>query len=534
MSPVTTPMSEAGNMPGMPAKLKNMVQQPKLEISIKLASRKKAYTTLDKIEGVASVTAPTDTHFDEVSIEFVGTARTFVERLTTAAAVSGRSEAFHQFLKLTQPGSEQHYPEANVLKAGETYDFPFVFVVPQQLLPRICQHKVHSPAVRDAHLQLPPTLGDKDFSGQPGELDDMTPDMASVRYGVFARVCKVKNANDETFKVSLASKARKLRINPAADEEPPLDAGGQDSEYVLRKEKALRKGMLKGKLGILVMEASQPPSFRMKPTSNSDAESRTTTKATVTLRFDPSDKNALPPKLGMLSSKLKVTTFFASSARQNFPSKNASLLDMSQGLHTEQINLSSRCMANVEWTKCAEPKPDARRDSATSVTGGESPLASDSYKGKEYYTAKLLVPLTLPSNKSFAPTFHSCLISRIYALKLDLTIPGTGGIAPSMDLKIPVQVSQERRADNQSPERPLGPAPEEEGQMDAESAYDFFEPRNTRATSDGGPRRDFIDSTAPTSDNEEDEAPPGYTALPPRAQYAHAGRRHQCAQISVH
>ncbi|TKA33319.1 hypothetical protein B0A50_00872 [Salinomyces thailandicus] len=538
MSPLSTsPIESAANLPGMPAKLRSLVQAPKVDISIRLASRKTVYTTLDKIEGVASLTAPVDTRFDDVEVEFVGTGRTFVERLTTAAAVSGRSEAFHQFLKLTQPGLEARYPEDKVLKAGQTYDFPFVFAVPQQLLPRICQHKVQSPAVRDAHLQLPPTLGDKDSNSQNGGLDDMAPDMASVRYGVFAKVTKMKITSEETIKVSLASKARKLRISPAVDEQPPLDAGGDGSEYTLRKEKTLRKGMLKGKLGTLVMEALQPPSLRMKP--NHDPDTRTTTMATVLLRFDPADESAQPPRLGTMSSKLKVSTYFSSTARQSFPSKSASLLDLSQGLHSEQLNLSSRCMGNVEWTKTTTPKPPTvRRDSATSLSPPPppSPLSSDKYKGKSYYTARLLIPIMLPTtSKTFVPTFHSCLISRQYALKLDLTIPGTGGIAPSMDLRLPLQVSQEGRPEDvsTSPERVPVPrdaasstedadadaeAEEEDGEsLDAESAYDFFEPRSMRRPSESPVRRSRLGSTAPTS-NAEYEAPPGYTALPPGAQ----------------
>ncbi|RMZ05033.1 hypothetical protein D0860_06104 [Hortaea werneckii] len=580
MSPATTPTGEGpSNAPGVPARLRHLVQAPRVDISIKLASRKQVFTTLDKIEGVASVTATADTYFDDVEIEFVGTARTFLERLTTAAAASGRSEAFHQFLKLTQPGLQDHYPEANILKAGQTYDFPFVFGVPQQLLPRICQHKVQSPSVRDAHLQLPPTFGDKDFTDQPGELNDMAPDMASVRYGVFAKVSKVKSTDEGASRVSLASRAKKLRISPAVDEEPPLDAGGKDSEYVMRKEKMMRKGMLKGKLGTLVMEASQPPSLRMKPNSNHDSESRTTTMATVMLRFDPADENAQPPRLNCMNSKLKVVTFFASSARQSFPTKNASSLDLSQGIHTEQLQLSSRCMANVEWTKCkAEkpPDPNARRDSATSFSGGfadiNTPQPSEHYKGKTYYTARLLVPLTLPNHKAFVPTFHSCLVSRQYALKLDLSISGTGGIAPSLDLKLPIQISQAGRQDNHSPERPAGAPPAispEEEAAESESIYDFFERRavgppafssaSASASSPSSPsasasqegqqdprtqsgsrtppeQRRRTRSRAPVGGgrrgDDADEAPPGYSVLPPGAQRMMRGDR--SVEVAAH
>ncbi|KAI7093902.1 hypothetical protein KC343_g2285 [Hortaea werneckii] len=398
--------------------------------------------------------------------------------------------------------------------------------------------------------------------------------MASVRYGVFAKVSKVKSTDEGASRVSLASRAKKLRISPAVDEEPPLDAGGKDSEYVMRKEKMMRKGMLKGKLGTLVMEASQPPSLRMKPNSNHDSESRTTTMATVMLRFDPADENAQPPRLNCMNSKLKVVTFFASSARQSFPTKNASSLDLSQGIHTEQLQLSSRCMANVEWTKRQAEKPadpNARRDSATSFSGvsiDNTPQPSDQYKGKTYYTARLLVPITLPNHKAFVPTFHSCLVSRQYALKLDLSISGTGGIAPSLDLKLPIQISQAGRQDNHSPERPAGAPPAisspEEEAAESESIYDFFEPRSMSPPSFAAsaqqqqqrqearrqqePRSPSASRPPPErrrtrsrvtvgggggrGDDDADEAPPGYSVLPPGAQRMMRGDR--SVEVAAH
>ena len=500
----------------MPARLRNLVQTQKLDIKINLHSRKKTYTTSDKIDGVVSVTALADTAFDAVEVEFVGTARTYVERLTTAAAVSGRAEAFHQFLKLTQPGLQQLYPEDRILRAGQTYDFPFIFVIPQQLLPRVCQHKVHNPAVRDAHLLLPPTFGDdKDIVD---EADDMAPDMASIRYGVFAQVSRVKTSGDDTYKISLASKARKVRVVPAVDEQPPLAVGGDDaeSEYVMRKEKTIRKSVLKGKLGTLVMEAAQPQSLRLR--APGQPESRTTIVVTVMLRFDPTDENATPPRLGSMSSKIKVLTTFASSARYNFPNRNLLMLDLSQGLHTEQLNLSSRCMANVEWRKVDPTKPATieRRDSACSMTAGETPQPSSTYKGRTYYTARLLVPVSLPTNKAFVPTFHSCLISRIYQLKLDLGLH-TAGIVPSMELKVPVQVSSEGNNGEGSPPRDYSDS-EDGVEVDAEDASDFFEPRTVRAPSEGFVGRSRIGSQAPV-----DDAPPGYT---PYNQSTTAHRRH--------
>src|ERR1700761_2780327 len=147
--------SSAGDVFTM--KVRNLVQAQKPDIKINFTTKKKCYTTLDRIEGTAIITPVIDTNFDSIDIDFVGTSRTYVERLTTAAAATGRSEAYHQFLKLTQPDLAQYYPEDLVLRAGVVYEFPFVFAIPQQLLLRICQHTVHTEAIREAHLRLPPT-----------------------------------------------------------------------------------------------------------------------------------------------------------------------------------------------------------------------------------------------------------------------------------------------------------------------------------------------------------------------------------------
>ncbi len=498
----------------MPSKLRNLVQVPKPEIKINFTTKKKTFTTLDRIEGIVTVVPQVDTNFDSIDIEFVGTSRTYVERLTTAAVSSGRSEAFHQFLKLQMPGLYQLYPEDLVLRAGKIYDFPFVFVVPQQLLPRVCQHTVENDAIREAHFRLPPTFGDKGLASGRGS-DDMAPDMASVRYGVFAKISELRTKGDEAWRSTLASKARRLRVVPAVEEQPPLDVHAEDGEYMMRKEKSIRKGLLKGKLGTLTMESAQPAAFKMKSYSN--PESKMTTMATVMLRFDPLEKDSAPPKLGNLASKLKVTTYFASTARSSFPSKQQSMFDLTQGLHAEQLNLSSRCVMNVEWTK-QEPSPslDLQRRGSTlsssSLETGDIPDPSEGYKGGVYYTARLIVPVTLPTNKAFAPTFHSCLISRVYALKLDLGISSVG-LGSTMEVKVPVQISsQELVSDEFARRESVGGV--EETEVDVEDVSNFFtnvfDPRRISVPAVEFLGRSRIGSQAPTTTA---DAPPGYSPM---------------------
>lgn len=502
----------------MPAKLRSLVQGQKPDIRISFENPKKTYTTLDRIEGIVTIVAPVDTPFEDITVEFIGTSRTYVERLTTAAAATGRSEAFHQFLRLNQPDVEQDYPEDYVLRAGVSYQFPFIFAVPQQLLPRCCQHKVSNDATREAHLHLPPTFGDKDLTIRQKSLDDGAPDMANVRYGVFARITELKSRNDEIWKATVASKARRVRVIPATETQPPLDVHIEDGDYVMRREKQIRKGMLKGKAGTLVMEAAQPQALQVRSYDNPEA--RSNSMATIMLRYDPLEENTPPPKVSNLSSKLKITTYFASTARHRIPSKTASLTDMSQGLHTEQFNLSSRCMANVEWVKngpSEDSTPLARRDSATSMSAtwtGATPEPSENYKGKTYYTACLVVPIQLPTNRAFVPTFHSCLISRVYALKFDLNISSVG-MGPTMDLKLPVQISTEGLVGDEFERRgsvgSITTAIDTGIEIDDETDFftNYFEPRRIRIPSDGFIGRSRIGSQAPIDEDHAD-APPGY------------------------
>ncbi|KAK4626255.1 hypothetical protein CLAFUW4_04332 [Fulvia fulva] len=503
---MSVPSEHSSDGHNMQSRLRNLYQAHKPEIQINLHRRRSVYSTLDKIEGVATIVAPTDTSFDDIEVEFVGTTRTYVERLTTAAAISGKSEAFHQFLKLKQPRLHEHLPEDRTLKAGQKYELPFVFVVPQQLLPRICQHKAANQSLRDTHLQLPPSFGDKEAEWKAESVDDMVPEMASIRYGVFARISKDKEEGGDTVKATIASKARRVRVVPATQEQPPLIVEN-DSEYTMRKERTIRKGVLQGKLGTLVVEASQPAPMRLQAHRTGEQQP---SMATVVLRFDPVDTKSPPPRLGSMATRLKVCTYFASTARSTFPTKQASLLDLSQGMHSEQINLSSRCVASVEWTKHDGSKPVLeRRDSGLSATGSTptttTPEPSETYKGKSYYTSKILVPLTLPSTKAFAPTFHTCLVSRVYQLKLELGLH-TAGIGGTIDLKVPIQITSHSSGDAS----PRSGSIDSNMEMIMDDEYsDYFQSRTIHVPDDALLGRSRIGVQVVGGGG--DDAPPGYS-----------------------
>jgi hypothetical protein len=170
--------------------------------------------------------------------------------------------------------------------------------------------------------------------------------------------------------------------------------------------------------------------------------------ATLKLRFDPSETNAQPPRLGSLSSKIKSSTFYAVKPFADLASRKCLLAayDLSRGLYTNSTSLGTRCVENVTWTHHV-PQP-IRRDSGYSTCSGCSSDSSSSAvtvtpPTRPWYEASILVPLTLPASKTWLPTFHSCLVSRIYSLDMSLQVhtPGTGVPSSTISLRLPVQIS---------------------------------------------------------------------------------------------
>jgi hypothetical protein len=372
--------------------------------------------------------------------------------MTTTPTMTGRTEACHRFLTLRQPIDESDFPNTKVFEGGKTYKFPFTFTVPSQLLPKACSHKVVSEHIRNTHLSLPPSIGDPDLAGFGSTLlDDLSPEMSKITYGIKVKI--VHTRGSEGILV-LGDKMKKVRVKPAFVEQPPLNIDHND-EYRPRQEKTVKKGIFKGKLGTMTARTIQPPPLVIPGARSPDVKS-ISTMAKLVLRFDPADEGSAPPRLGSLATKIKVCTYYASAPRQNFPTRSTIGFDLSQGVYTENVPLSTLCIASAHWEKhdpttTSSPTDTIlRRDSGISdcstthsaseaFAAGILP-ASQSYKfGTPFYTAQILVPITLPTNKNFIPTFHSCLVSRTYTLGLQFSVHG----GPTMHLKVPVQICAE-------------------------------------------------------------------------------------------
>lgn len=451
-----------------------------------------SYSTFDEIKGHVDIRFDKDTSFHDLSITFEGVSMTYVEKIASTAPTTGRTTGKHTFLKVQQPINPASLPEDGIFLAGTNYSLPFHFVVPERLLPFICTHKVNHEELRKEHTQLPPSLGDPSVSGEGHVLmDDLAPDMSRIIYSIRARITKW---NAVGRLLELGDKSQRIRIVPAREEAPPLNIDDMDPEHAMRKEKNVKKGLFKlGKTGRLVAETSQPKSLHLPHPSKRTGEP-IATMATVNLRFDPASPEDVPPQLDSIVSKLKVFTFFGAAPYRVAPEAhkcdNWSSL---HGVYPETIALSSRCLSTVSWVRhdgsrrqsSATSSDLSRRPSAFSTSSTSSVLEpSCAYMpGLPFYTASVLVPVALQnasgSNrpKVLVPTFHSCIVSRTYALELNLSYRTAGAsiAASHVVLKSPVQISAEGGT------RPVpGPESDEAILAEIEEQFGMYEARQLR------------------------------------------------------
>ncbi|RDW73259.1 hypothetical protein BP6252_07166 [Coleophoma cylindrospora] len=452
-------------------------KRPDMEINIDDHNEAKIYTTFDAINGHVSITAPQNARFDEIHITFEGSTKTYIDNMSPASSKS-RTSAHHNFLKLTMPISEADYPLPRIAEAGRTYTFPFNFVIPDRLLPTSCAHQKEDDHVHEAHVQLPPSIGDILFTGK----DDLSPEMVKIQYCIKVKVTSIRESDSK--KMTVTEGTRKVHVIPAVVEAPPMSISVDDKDYTMSKSKSLRKGMFSGKLGKITVSAAQTAPFTLPNPSSLNAGPASTT-ATVSLRFDPHESSLQPPRLGGLTSKLKALTFFSVKPARVIASRAMMSTDyeMSRGVFTTSVPLSSRCVENVAWKKHEPKSIYQRRDSDLSTSSSDlsdsatTPLHDER---KVYYTATIVFPLSLPSSKAWVPSFHGCIASRVYFLDLSLSIhtPGTGVPATTASLRLPVQIAAEG---NQSAPAPLSAA---EAAAELAQANAFLTPRIIEAPSE--------------------------------------------------
>ncbi|TGZ83525.1 hypothetical protein EX30DRAFT_84087 [Ascodesmis nigricans] len=399
------------------------------ELSIRLKGDSKNFTTGDAIEGEVIFTTQADIRFDNISITFEGTSRTWMDRLgATPASGSGQTSVTQtvsggqrsrdsnvkrpflieeKFLRLIQPIEESAYPIPRV--ASGSISFPFTFVVPSHFLPTVCSSKDDNLVVKAAHVQLPPSFGD---SPRTDGYDDMAPDMTKISYNIRAQVHRKREDNT---KICVISDSQRVHIRPTFEESPPVHVSRNSTDYVLHKEKDLRKGFLGRKIGRFTATAPEPNAMQLSTTSFCPA----TTTVPIDLTFTPSNLHSVPPPLGSVTTKLRSSTFFSTTHTSYIPTPSTARLDPLVGHYHESTLLSSRNIANTAWTLSTSPTT-----------------------GRLQYKAQLTLPITEPKGKTLIPSFSTCYISRSYRLEIAISVHTSSHSQPSLTLKVPLQVAR--------------------------------------------------------------------------------------------
>ncbi|CAI4210651.1 unnamed protein product [Parascedosporium putredinis] len=320
-----------------------------------------------------------DTRFENVEITFIGLSRTKV----MATQVAQRSS--HVFLKLTMPVSDSKYPVPRIFEQGRCYTIPFNFV--------------------EHHMRLLPSMGG-------WSRDDFAPETAEIEYYVRARVLGEADAGHRPDKIFEAQKS--LLVLPASPEDAPYDITSKDVHYTMTKTKSIRKGMFSHKLGRFTASASQPPAIHL----SADTRSASDTAVTLQLAFEPSASDIAPP-----------------------PSTDPTSLLSPRIAYKTSLALFNTNVDRVTWRlRGAAVRRDSGYSSDPADSDGNS-SKKQAAQDKTAHLATLYIPFDVPAKQRvLLPTFHSCLVSRTYALHLTLTVGPTN---TTVSLVIPVQIAVE-------------------------------------------------------------------------------------------
>ena len=273
--------------------------------------------------------------------------------------------------------------------------------------------------------------------------DDFGPETAEIEYYVRVRVLgEPAEGSSRPEKIFEAQKP--VLVLPPSPEDAPFNVTSQDVNYTMSKSKNLRKSMFSNKLGKFTASAAQPPAVHV----GADARTASDTAVTVQLGFEPVTSDVAPPTVKSVSAKLVSSTYYGATPARGLPDMGGRpeyAIEPPRLAYKTNVPLFNTDIDRVTWRlQCA----NMRRDSGYSTDNCESDSSTgrkskkrSSKADKVSHAATLYIPFKVPSkNKVLLPTFHSCLISRVYALSLTLTV---GPANTTVSLMVPLQVAVE-------------------------------------------------------------------------------------------
>jgi len=354
-------------------------------------------------------------------------------RNLTQLCLQGEAQVFLAQPTLIRPMRKiprSNNPHARSLEAGDTYNIPFAFTIPAQILPQACLHSSDA-ELHNAHLLLPPSLDISDTgSSREARSDETASDAIKIQYYIKVRVSQAQGAH-ATGSVC-EEQSLKVRISPTIEQEPHPWVEALNRDCPMRLERPM-KNTLRNTLGTLFCECTGLTTLVIPHYTTTFQEPSTTTIA-LFFRFDTAGDYGSAVQLRKVTTNIRASTFFSLSPHGNFPTMPISRTDRTRVVIQETVYNASFNTAPLLWERHSMP-PDfevsegTRRSSCPSTrTVGLRGLAlkgrrmsDQSSHYRTFYTSSIQIPVTLPQGLDLIPTFHSCFVSRVYHLIIRLS-----------------------------------------------------------------------------------------------------------------
>jgi hypothetical protein len=304
-----------------------------------------------------------------------------------------------------------YFGGTNTLKPGKSYRLPFKFIIPEELPIHACRHQCANHQIQREHLQLPASLSYR--ATQSHKVHDMSPEMAEVVYSInFA----LWERNGKAGRSKIREATHLVQILPTRNEHPPILIPAKNKYYRLRAEKSLSTGVLRHSRGKLVACFAQPPAIQLQSFQPTNTDASTSLK--IDLRFDAAHLHQLPPSVFAAEFQLRAMTFFGLEAWQDYPDlTDVSTWGSRRDFWSDYVALTPIDDLKLEWK-------------------------SQDEGDRTIFTASIETCVSLPTHRRYPPTFHSCFVSRVYALKATLfyRVHGNALGRSSISVSVPVEI----------------------------------------------------------------------------------------------
>ncbi|KAJ5401289.1 uncharacterized protein N7487_007185 [Penicillium crustosum] len=381
-----------------------------VEFVVNSSSDSPIFKTHDIIDGEIIFTPHQETNIEDINITLKGRTRIELENMNTHIALPP-NRLLKPFLSMELPIHDYCW-DTNTLRPGRSYRMPFKFIVPEELPIHACQHQCANHQIQQEHLQLPASLS---YRGtQYDKMHDMSPKMAEVVYSINFALQQRDSKARRPKKIQEAT--HPVQILPTRTEHPPILVPKKNNYYRQRTEKSLSTGLLRHSRGKLAACSAQPPAIQLESFQPKNTNASTSVK--IDLRFDPSHSGQLPPSLLAAEFQLRAMTFFGVETWQDYPDlSDISTWGSRREFWSDYVAVTLTNEIKLDWN--AQEEGD-----------------------RTIFTGSVEACVSLPTHRRYPPTFHSCLVSRVYALKATLFygVHGQTRRRSSISVSVPVEI----------------------------------------------------------------------------------------------